>query len=53
MVNTSLVPNLPESVRSQLIEPEVAARGLIARMDKLTLENTGKFGHANGKVLPW
>jgi len=53
MVNTSLVPNLPESVRSQLIEPEVAARGLIARMDELTVENTGKFWHANGEVLPW
>ena len=53
MVNTALVPNLPESVRSQLIEPEVAARGLIARMDELTLEQTGKFWHANGEVLPW
>ena len=53
MVNTSLVPNLPDSARSQLIEPEVAARGLIARMDELTLENTGKFWHATGEVLPW
>ncbi len=53
MVNTSLVPNLPESARRQLIEPEVAARGLIARMDELTLENTGKFWHANGEQLPW
>ncbi len=53
MVNTSLVPNLPDSARSQLIEPEVAARGLLARMDELTLENTGKFWHANGEVLPW
>jgi NAD(P)-dependent dehydrogenase (short-subunit alcohol dehydrogenase family) len=53
MVNTSLVPNLPDSVRSQLIEPEAAARGLLARMDALTLEQTGKFWHANGEVLPW
>jgi len=53
MVNTQLVPNLPESVRSQLIEPEEAARGLLARMDALTLETTGKFWHANGEVLPW
>ena len=53
MVNTSLVPDLPDSVRSQLIEPEGAARGLIARMDELTIENTGKFWHANGEVLPW
>ena len=53
MVNTQLVPNLPESARSQLIEPEEAARGLLARMDALTLETTGKFWHANGEVLPW
>ena len=53
MVNTQLVPNLPESVRDQLIEPEEAARGLLARMDALTLETTGKFWHANGEVLPW
>ena len=53
MVNTSLVPDLSDSVRSQLIEPEAAARGLVARMDALTLEQTGKFWHANGEVLPW
>ena len=53
MVNTQLVPNLPEEMHSQLIEPEQAARGLLARMDALTLETTGKFWHANGEVLPW
>ncbi len=53
MVNTQLVPNLPEHVRGQLIEPEEAARGLLARMDTLTLETTGRFWHANGEVLPW
>ena len=53
MVNTQLVPNLPEEMRSQLIEPEQAARGLLARLDALTLETTGKFWHANGEVLPW
>ncbi len=30
-----------------------AARGLIARMDELTLENTGGFWHAEGYPLPW
>ncbi len=53
MVNTQLVPNVPEQMRSQLIEPEAAARGLLARMDELSLETTGKFWHANGEVLPW
>jgi len=30
-----------------------AASGLIARMDELTLENTGGFWHAEGYTLPW
>ena len=35
------------------VEPEVAARGLLARIDELTLENSGGFWHANGERLPW
>jgi len=27
--------------------------GLLARIDALTLENSGSFWHANGEVLPW
>ena len=30
-----------------------AARGLMARMDDLTLQNTGGFWHAEGYPLPW
>ncbi len=30
-----------------------AARGLIARMDELSLDNTGGFWHAEGYPLPW
>jgi NAD(P)-dependent dehydrogenase (short-subunit alcohol dehydrogenase family) len=30
-----------------------AARGLIDRMDGLSLENSGTFWHAEGEVLPW
>lgn len=36
-----------------LVDPEVAARGLIARLDELSLETTGTFRHANGQMLPW
>lgn len=36
-----------------LVEPEVAARGLIERLDELTLQSTGAFRHANGQALPW
>jgi len=34
------------------IEPRVAAEGLLARLDALTLESSGTFWHANGEVLP-
>jgi len=35
------------------VEPLDAARGLLARMDELTLETSGSFWHANGERLPW
>jgi NAD(P)-dependent dehydrogenase (short-subunit alcohol dehydrogenase family) len=35
------------------LEPLDAARGLLARLDELTLETTGGFWHANGQRLPW
>jgi len=38
---------------SGVIEPAEAARGLVARIDALTLENSGTFWHQNGEELPW
>jgi NAD(P)-dependent dehydrogenase (short-subunit alcohol dehydrogenase family) len=35
------------------IPPADAAQGLLARIDGLTLANSGSFWHANGEVLPW
>ena len=35
------------------ISPEDSVQGLIARIDALTLENSGSFWHANGTLLPW
>ncbi len=35
------------------ISPTESVKGLIARIDELTLENSGSFWHANGTVLPW
>ncbi|MCG8393527.1 MAG: SDR family oxidoreductase [Pseudomonadales bacterium] len=32
---------------------EQAAANLVARMDELTLENSGTFWHSDGSVLPW
>ena len=35
------------------VEPGTAAKGLLARIDELTLETSGGFWHANGEKLPW
>lgn len=35
------------------VEPDVAAKGLLARIDELTLESSGGFWHASGEQLPW
>lgn len=34
-------------------DPPVAAKGLIALVDQLTPERSGRFFHANGEELPW
>jgi len=35
------------------ISPQESARGLIERIDELTLANSGSFWHAEGYELPW
>lgn len=35
------------------VTPDVSAKGIAARIDELTLEQTGRFVHAEGEVLPW
>ncbi len=35
------------------ITPEESVKGLLERIDSLTLENSGTFWHSNGDVLPW
>jgi NAD(P)-dependent dehydrogenase (short-subunit alcohol dehydrogenase family) len=35
------------------VEPPESARGLVARIDELTLGTTGSFLHMNGERLPW
>ncbi|MBL1321645.1 MAG: SDR family oxidoreductase [Methylophaga sp.] len=36
-----------------LIDTDESARGLLERMDELTLETSGSFWHTNGDLLPW
>jgi NAD(P)-dependent dehydrogenase (short-subunit alcohol dehydrogenase family) len=35
------------------LDPAESARGLLERIDQLTLATTGSFWHANGEPLPW
>ena len=39
--------------RNGYVEADHAARGLLARLDDLTVEHTGTFWHADGQILPW
>ena len=41
-----------ESIRRQF-DVNALAPLLLARIDGLTLENSGSFWHANGELLPW
>jgi NAD(P)-dependent dehydrogenase (short-subunit alcohol dehydrogenase family) len=51
MVATDLTKDYPGNFN--YIQPEEAARGLIARMDELTTASSGQFRHANGDKLLW
>jgi 2-glutathionyl-2-methylbut-3-en-1-ol dehydrogenase len=51
MVATDLTKDYPGDFK--YIQPEDAAKGLIARMDELTLQTSGQFRHANGDTLIW
>ena len=42
-----------EMTSGQGITPEESARGLIKRIDDLTIETSGGFWHAEGYELPW
>ena len=35
------------------VQPDESVRGLLARIDELTMETTGSFKHMNGETLPW
>jgi NAD(P)-dependent dehydrogenase (short-subunit alcohol dehydrogenase family) len=52
-VRTEMTRGLTGGVVGDLVEPVDAARGLLARIEELTIETTGTFRHANGETLPW
>ena len=50
----------PGLVRTRMIQfnpsgvpPEQSVKSLLARIDGLTMTNSGSFWHANGELLPW
>ena len=53
ILHPGLVRTRMVNFNPQGISPAEAVLGLLARIDALTLENSGSFWHANGEVLPW
>jgi NAD(P)-dependent dehydrogenase (short-subunit alcohol dehydrogenase family) len=48
LVRTRMIAFNPQGIST-----EESVRGLLARIDALTVETSGTFWHANGQVLPW
>ncbi|MEI6828906.1 MAG: SDR family oxidoreductase [Synechococcaceae cyanobacterium ELA445] len=53
ILHPGLVRTRMTNFHGQGISPEQSVRGLLERIDALTLESSGSFWHANGQVLPW
>ncbi len=53
ILHPGLVSTRMTGFASNGIQPKESVRGLIQRIDELTLENSGTFWHANGTILPW
>ena len=53
ILHPGLVSTRMTGFTSNGIQPKESAKGLIQRIDELTLENTGTFWHSNGEILPW
>ena len=53
ILHPGLVSTRMTGFNSNGIQPKDSVKGLIQRIDELSLENTGTFWHSNGEVLPW
>ena len=53
ILHPGLVSTRMTGFTSNGIQPKESVKGMIQRIDELTLENTGTFWHSNGEVLPW
>ena len=53
ILHPGLVSTRMTGFTSNGIQPEESVKGLIQRIDELTIGTTGTFWHSNGDVLPW
>ena len=53
ILHPGLVSTRMTGFASNGIQPKESVKGIIERIDQLTLENTGTFWHSNGEILPW
>lgn len=53
ILHPGLVQTRMTNFTEQGISPAESVAGLLARIDGLTLDNTGTFWHSNGETLPW
>ncbi len=53
ILHPGLVSTRMTGFTSSGIEPKESVKGLIQRIDELSLKNTGTFWHSNGETLPW
>ena len=53
ILHPGLVSTRMTGFTSNGIQPKDSVKGLIQRIDELSLENTGTFWHSNGEILPW
>ncbi len=53
ILHPGLVSTRMTGFTSNGIQPEKSVKGLIQRIDELTLATTGTFWHSNGDILPW
>ena len=53
ILHPGLVSTRMTGFTSSGISTEQSVKGLIERIDSLTLQNSGTFWHSNGELLPW
>ncbi len=53
ILHPGLVSTRMTGFTSNGIEPSESVKGLLKRIDELSIDNTGSFWHSNGEILPW